>query len=319
MRSLVVPVILLAASAAFAQPEKQKQMPVQPAKPMPPKAPAKAPCAPLDGPSPRWVIANGSVTACFAADEGSPESCFAFSPTAAPKPVAAPPKAAPPKNDAEVKDDGGKLSVCVVGTPCKPLGKKLVAAIAKLAASQKAEGGTVSSPSATSDGKVVVTGGDAWVVAGDKKLAPKKPKEYGKGEDKPDLGAIEVAGNAIIANWSNCAGPCGLSILIDAKGANRGKAFGSGVNLPLDAKRLAVFSIESANELVVIDLASGKQTSRVPLEMGGVTPASAAKIDDTNVVVAWQRENDWKLQFIATPMDKPATGGASHTIAACAR
>ena len=108
-------------------------------------------------------------------------------------------------------------------------------------------------------------------------------------------------------------------MLVDTKGANRGKWFGAGTVMQLDAKRLAVLSIESANEVVVIDVASGKQTSRVPFEMGGVTPAGAAKIDDTNVVIAYQVEAGWKVHFVATPTDKPASAGATYTIAACAR
>lgn len=292
---LVMSALLVAVSAAHAQPAK-----------------SQAPCAPLYGPTPpRWVIANGTATVCMTSQETSKESCFAFSPTAAPRPAVTPRKAARP-NGAKVT--GGKR-VCI-GTACKPVGKKLAAAIATPATTEWAD--TVTSPSATGDGKLVVTGRDAWVVATDTKLALVPPKEY-EGANKAGLGSLEVVGNLLVATWFDCAGPCGRSVLVDATGANRGAWFGEGTVMQLDAKRIAVFSVEAENEVVVIDVASGTQTSRVPVDTGGITPASAAKLDNNNVVVAWQRETDWKLQHIATPSDQPASAGASYTIAACPR
>ncbi|MFN0246301.1 MAG: hypothetical protein ACKV2T_05305 [Kofleriaceae bacterium] len=104
-------------------------------------------------------------------------------------------------------------------------------------------------------------GSAVWIVAGDKPLALEPPKEYGANDvDRPALVNIELIGSAIIASWYTCAGPCGQSILVDTRGANRGDWFGAGVVFPLDAKRLAVLAIESANgsgsEFIVIDLAS---------------------------------------------------------------
>src|SRR5689334_6086157 len=86
-------------------------------------------CVPSDAGT-RWVVAAGIATACFAADDGKPERCWSFSPKAAPKPVAVPAKEAPPKPEAEVRDDGRIVSACV-GTTCKKLGKKTLAALAK--------------------------------------------------------------------------------------------------------------------------------------------------------------------------------------------
>ncbi|MFN0248746.1 MAG: hypothetical protein ACKV2T_17790 [Kofleriaceae bacterium] len=55
----------------------------------------KAACVPADVTSPRFVTANGRTTMCLAHNGDQPiETCFAFSPTAAPKVVRTAPKAA---------------------------------------------------------------------------------------------------------------------------------------------------------------------------------------------------------------------------------
>ena len=304
---VVIVSCLVSAGVASAQPK------------APAKAPAKpAPCLPMmgsEGP-PRFVIAAGSATVCVDHNEEKPkETCFAYSPTAAPKQVPPPPVQAA-KPVAEVKQDAGKWSVCVSGA-CKPVGKKLAKALAAAAKSDAESNITTPTARATDDGKAVAFNSELWVVAGDKKLKPKAPKDY-KGEiDKPSLVGTEVAGNAMIAHWANCAGPCTLSILVDAKGTNRGKTFGGGIAVPLDAKRLAVLSVENTNELVVIDLATAKQTSKVGIEMGGVTPAGAAKVDDGTVAYAFQGAEGWTVGYVATPADKPATKGATYQIAGC--
>ena len=285
-----------------------------------PKAPMKppVPCMPMNGSEgpPRFVTAAGSATVCVDHNEEKPkETCFAFTPASAPKVVPPPPVQAA-KPGAEVKQDAGKWSVCVAGT-CKPVGKKLAKALAKAAASDAEANITQPTARATDDGKVVAFNAELWVVAGDKKLKPKAPKDYAKELDRPSLVGTEVAGNAMIAHWANCAGPCTLSILVDAKGANRGKTFGGGVAVPLDAKRLGILSVESSNEFVVIDLATAKQTSRVAIDMGGVTPAGAAKVDDSTVAYAFQGAEGWTVGFLATPADKPVSTGATYKIAGC--
>ena len=78
-----------------------------------------------------------------------------------------------------------------------------------------------------------------------------------------------------------------------------------------------MLSIESGNEFVVIDTASAKQTSRLAIEMGGVAPASAAKVDDSTVVVAHQGEDSWTVRYLSAPADKPVTAGVTYKIAAC--
>ncbi len=303
---------LLSAGIASAQPKNQ---PAPPAKP----APKAAPCAPMDGASPRFVSAGGTTTACFlSSDEKPVESCFAFSATAAPKSVPAPAKVVE-KPASEVKLDANAWAVCTGGA-CKPVGKKLAKALTAAAADAKANDPTATfTARASDDGKVVAFGSALWVVAGDKALKLKAPKEYKGNIDKPELGGVELVGGAIIANWYNCAGPCTQAVLVDAKGANRGKWFGGGIAFPLDAKRLGILSIESANEFVVIDVASAKQTSRVAFDMGGVTPAGAAKVDDSTAVIAYQGENGWTVGFVAAPADKAASKGAMYPIAGCAR
>ncbi|MBL9012604.1 MAG: hypothetical protein JNL83_00415 [Myxococcales bacterium] len=290
-----------------------------------PKAPPKpaprpmAPCAPLDGASPRFVSAGGTTTACFTSSDETPvETCFAFSATQAPKAVTAPAKSAA-KPVSEVKQDAGAWAVCTGGA-CKPVGKKLAAALATAAKEAKENDATATFTAlASDDGKHVAFGSNLWVVAGDKKLKLKAPKEYKGNIDKPELGGVELVGGAIIANWYNCAGPCTQAVLVDAKGANRGKWFGGGFAFPLDAKRLGVLSIESANEFVVIDVATAKQTSRLAIDMGGVTPAGAAKVDESTAVIAYQTENGWTVGFVAAPAGKPVAKGAMYNIAACPR
>ena len=303
---VVIASCLASAGIASAQPK-------APAKP----APAKAPCLPTDAGdgSARLVTAAGAATLCVKNNAEKPvETCFTFSATAAPKPVAAPAAQAETRAS-EVKLDGGKWSVCTGGA-CKPVGKKLSKALVAASAEEKTSDVKFTAH-ATDDGKVVAFGSDLWVVAGDKKLKLKAPKEYKGNIDKPALGGVEVVGNAIIANWYNCAGPCTQAVLVDAKGANRGAWFGGGVAFPLDAKRLGVLSIESANEFVVIDVASAKQTSRLAIDMGGVTPATAAKIDESTAVVAYQTMDGWTVTYVSAPADKAVSAGATYKIAGC--
>ena len=285
-----------------------------------PKAPAKPkpapPCAPLDE-APRFVSAGGSTTACFATSDDTPaETCFAFSATAAPKLVAAPAKTAE-KPASEVKLDAGAWAVCTGGA-CKPVGKKLAAALASAAKAAKENDETATFTAAASDdGKHVAFDANLWVVAADKKLKLKAPKEYKGNIDKPSLGGVELVGGAIIASWHNCAGPCTQSVLVDANGKNRGKWFGAGFAIPLDAKRLGVLSIESENEFLVIDIATGKHASSLAIDMGGETIAGAAKVDDSTAVIAYQTEAGWTVGFVAAPAGKQVTKGAMYTIAGC--
>lgn len=285
-----------------------------------PKAPAKpaAPCLPTDAGdgSARLVPGAGSATLCVKNNADKPvETCFSFSQAAAPKPAPVPPPVVE-KRVSEVKLDGGTWAVCTAGT-CKPVGKKLASALVGPVGQEKTNDSPAFLARATDDGKLVAVGSDLWVVASDKKLKLKAPKEYKGNIDKPSLGGVEIVGNAVIANWYNCAGPCTQAVLVDAKGANRGKWFGGGVALQLDAKRLAVLSIESANELVVIDLPSAKQTSRLAIDMGGVTPATAAKIDESTVVIAYQTMDGWTVTYASAPAGKAVSAGASYKIAGC--
>ncbi len=137
------------------------------------------------------------------------------------------------------------------------------------------------------------------------------------GEAREALVRVRIAGRAIVADWTDCAGPCGTSVLVDAKGENRGPRFGTGVLMPLDAKRLAVMSTEPDSELVVLDLASGDQTSRLAIDTNGLTTTGAAKVDANTVVVAFLGPDGWVIGYYATPAGKPITAGATYKIAAC--
>ncbi len=162
---------------------------------------------------------------------------------------------------AEVKDD----QVCL-GTTCKKLGKKLVAAIAE----HKKTVDPASAPvlKATTDLKAVVVGYDQiWNVAGDSKIKVPTPKLYARSGEKPSMGGTEVAGKLLVVGWSACAGPCTKFSITDSAGRPKGpEGAGGGEVFQLDAKRFVVVS-EYA-EISIFDLDTAKARGVVSVGAG---------------------------------------------------
>ncbi len=139
----------------------------------------------------------------------------------------------------EIRVEAGKPSACL-GAKCKPLGKKLVAAIE--GARKDASPDQPLTLEATTDLKAVVVGYTAWSVAADKVLAPRPPATKDGGGPLGESG-VQVAGDLLVFGWSNCAGPCTQATVNDSSGAAKSKLIaGGGVVTQLDAKRFAVVS-----------------------------------------------------------------------------
>jgi hypothetical protein len=210
-------------------------------------------------------------------------------------------KPAPQKSwqipQAEVKDD----QVCL-GTTCKKLGKKLVAAIA----AYKKDLDPSSSPQleATSDLKAVAVGYDAvWNVQGDAKLKFTTPKLYARTGEKPTMSGIDVAGNLLVTQWSACAGPCTKFQITDSAGRPKGpEGDGGGEVFQLDAKRFAVVSEYATISL--FDLATGKARGVVRL---GAEPEQNTTIraDDSTIFTMFHK-NDGVQVVKVTAYDDPA-------------
>lgn len=115
----------------------------------------------------------------------------------------------------EVKVTGGKGEVCVNAT-CKPLGKKLLAAVLE---AQRATDSEAPPPVGTTDLKVVVAGGKPWTVATDRPLALKTPSH---------AGTAYVAGDLLVGTFAECAGPCTEAQIYDSGGAVKSKRFPAG-------------------------------------------------------------------------------------------
>jgi len=153
---------------------------------------------------------------------------------------------------AEVKAD----QVCL-GTTCKKLGKKLVAAIGEYKTNQSQDPANVVRLQATTDLKAVVVGDVAWNVAGDSKLKFSTPKLYARTGEKPTVSGIEVANDLMVVHWTACAGPCTKFAIVDSGGRAKGpEGEGGGEVIQLDAKRFVVVS-EYA-EISVFDLKTAK-------------------------------------------------------------
>ena len=309
MKLRVAAILLTMSSIVYAQP---KPPAIRPS-PMKPPAPA---CGPANVESTRIALVGNDTVVCWKEFE-KPETCAALAATGGPRKAPPPPVTAPAARTAEIRDAGGKLSACA-GDKCVPVGKKLAAAIAKHAADQakeKAEQGANyvqwdKSPYVSKDLKLATVGADAWNIKSDKKLKLSPPSEYKKSSpDKPTLSSVEIVGNLGIAFWTDCAGPCGYSVVFDANGKNKGKRFAAGEAIPLDDKRLAVVSGEVDSGMTIIDIKSAKQLAK--LEFGGGAlegGLGSVKVDNNTLAVAWRSSepDEWTVGTIAVaPGAKP--------------
>ncbi len=192
------------------------------------------------------------------------------------KPVA-PPRWLTPLG--EIRQDAGKLSACV-GPRCKPLGKKLVAAIE--AAKKDATPDSPLTLEATTDLKAVVVGYTAWNVAADKVLTPRAPYA-GKNQDAFAGVGVQVAGDLLVFHWSNSDYPPTMATVNDSSGGAKSKLVESGGGvIQLDAKRFAVVS-ESAT-VNVFAVGTGIAKGNLDLQTGDAE-ASAIRVGDKLVLM----------------------------------
>ncbi len=210
-----------------------------------------------------------------------------------PQPLIPAPRAWP--RSAVVRTQGSGLAACR-GDTCRPLGPKLTAAIGRWRAQEDGGHGTIE---ATADlTLVVLPPAQAWRIASDSQLALKIPKEYlAPNIDRPELVDLEVAGDLVIADWSNCAGPCIGGQLVDTKGKNIGATFqAGGSTLELYPGRFAVFS--EFGEVVVFT-AKGDRIAQYPKphshSLVGVFPLEIDADSANFVMVTTMQHNEVHL------------------------
>lgn len=291
-------------------------------KPAPAKSAVKAPppkpvCAPSAAQT-RMALVGNEPVACFLEEEGKPETCLTSAVAGTSRFVATPPKATKEARATEVRDDGGKPSACA-GAKCVKLGKKLVAAIAKV--KQTAAGdegmGIDPTPYVSADLKLVALDGKAWSVKGDKVLKLTAPVEYKENKlEKPTNLGFEIVGNFGVSTWSNCAGPCGYSVVTDTAGKNKGPWFPAGFYVTLDDKRLVVVPSDADSQLTVIDPVSGKQLHTLQLGDGVLESMSAVKVDASNLGLVWFDGTGWTVANVGMPEGAKPTL-TKRTIPAC--
>ncbi|MBA3460687.1 MAG: hypothetical protein H0T46_12035 [Deltaproteobacteria bacterium] len=305
MAKLVALQVLLAAQIASAQPAK-----APPAKPA-----APAVCSPVYTDAVDLRVGASNVVACWEGRDSSMK-CVSASATTNPQLTAAP--AAAPSPIPAVRKEAGAWVACV-GETCKKLGKKTVAAI-KEAGGEANQPGVTVPLHVTSDLKAVVVAQQAFSVAADRPLKLKGPKRE-KGNDKPELGGIDVVGKWLVPGWTACAGPCAMSTLATSSGTNKGPWFPAGKALVLGGDRIVIVPQEASATMTVLDGKSGKKVGAIALGAGVLQGSNGEKIDDNTVVVAWDDvdADAWVLQWLTIPATGNPTKGATKTIAHCAQ
>jgi hypothetical protein len=283
----------------------------------------KPDCVPSN--APRWVVGTNQATACFPSDNGSSEQCFSIAPGRAPAKVAAPPIQKPivTRSRAELRDVNGTPSACL-GARCTSLGTKAAAAVAAVKATLPTlaypNGNLESADEAvlvSGDGKALVIeeGGTraVWSIAGDKVIDLARPSK------NHVLMRVEVASGALFATWSDCAGPCGKTILVDSSGKNHGAWFPAGRAIGLDDNRVAIVPTDEGAVFRVLEAATGRQLATLPVK----AVSRAIRIDDKTLLLLRTGTDPkdqggiWELRFITVPPGKPAVLGAAQLLSWC--
>ena len=279
---------------------------------LPAAAAAAPPCAPSSG-EPRIATADDTITVCF----GTQADCIQLGKTEKDRKTVATP--APVTPATEIRDDGGKLSVCA-GATCKPVGKKLAAEIDKakkiVAASPPDE--TIGPPitfAATTDlalvtMKIYAEGIDRvqlWSVAKDTRLTPKPPVEYKKTGETGEMMGLEAIGPTLVVEWSACAGPCSEGVIVDASGATRGAWFPFGDGVALDDKRIAIVPDGATGKLTVLERRTGKHLGELPLGDGmtAILRAAVAKLPGADFAALYDDGQAIKVSRVSAPAGKP--------------
>jgi len=198
---------------------------------------------------------------------------------------------------AEVKPD----AVCV-GTTCKPLGKKLAAAVAEF----RKEAATNTYPQfagATTDLKAVFLGTQLWSVRADRPIKLKPAPTKG---DTPAVIGMTAAGELLVVDWTTCAGPCTTMTIMDSTGRIKGREVaGGGPVFQLDAKRFV--TISEYADAIVFDLKTGAALGALDLDSedaaGGVR---AVRLDDSSFAVLFARGSGQELVVVGAPSEKGA-------------
>jgi hypothetical protein len=264
-------------------------------------APKKPLCVPGDTSAMTMFGSGGKAIACWEATG----DCMSIDDN---KAVA---RLAPPKPPAEVRDDNGKVSACNAKT-CKPLGKKLAAAVAKA----RAQGDAAKKDGAQWSGEITVTTDlalvaidapsvhddpaivELWNLADDKALTPKKPAVYGK-DKTPGLLSVQAVGGHAFATWSECGMPlCGKEIVVEPSGGNYSKAFDAGETYALDN---GTYVVVDATGLTLLDSA-GRHSGALDLSMSsgtdGSTPTGAVIGADEIVVLSAYTPDDSSRRYV---------------------
>ncbi|MDX2093753.1 MAG: hypothetical protein SFX73_38300 [Kofleriaceae bacterium] len=281
----------------------------QPKKPAPAKPPAPRPT----GSVPTKAVPCAKDMLTLSVVDASPVVCWETGcmkldvlheeATAVPKPPA-------PKRwlfpTPEVKAD----SVCL-GTTCKPLGKRLSAAVAAFRKDSE-DNAAPDNPtvSATTDLKAVgIPNGSnpaqVWSVAQDKPLKLKAPPSKG------DVYDVTAVGNLFAVDWRACAGPCAEMELVDSSGRNKGPGgTGGGPVFQLDAKRFV--AVSENTRVQVYDLATGKLLGKLELEGQDGGPLDAVRIDDETIAVMYGKsDNATDIVIVSVfPKGKPEVTSA---------
>jgi hypothetical protein len=181
---------------------------------------------------------------------------------------------------AEVKAD----TVCT-GTTCKPLGKKLVAALVKAHTDNTAIAATVNL-------KAVVVGPVAWSVAGDRPIKLAAPvglkPNIGKNNNKPlAVTHIDVAGDLLLVHWENCVdGSCTRVLVTDTTGRAIGQHHGGGGLAPIELDpEVGFVTVSEHGSVEFYDLKTGKFDGAVEL---AARPIAAVRIDKFTVAVLYE-------------------------------
>lgn len=196
---------------------------------------------------------------------------------------------------ADVKQD----TVCL-GTVCKSLGKKLVAALAK------ARDEALSPPTilATSDLKTVVVETTAWNIERDRQIKLARPvgvpPVLGKSNNKPlEVERIDVVGDLLLVHWANCTdgGLCLRAVLTTGTGHALGTHHGGGGLAPIQLAPETGFVLVSERGSVEFYGAKSRKLE-ASIELEG-RPGAAVRIDSRSIGVLYESFADSKALQVA--------------------